>query len=96
MKKIEQLKKYKKIIEAIGKKYGASNIRIFGSVARGEDDENSDIDLLVDLAPGKTIFDLGGLLFELEQLLKTKVDIITYDGLNQNTRYRVLKEVVPL
>lgn len=96
MKKIEQLKKYKQIIEAIGKKYGASNIRIFGSVARGEDDENSDIDLLVDLAPGKTIFDLGGLLFELEQLLETKVDIITYDGLNQNSRYRVLKEVVPL
>jgi predicted nucleotidyltransferase len=49
-------------------KYGAHNVRVFGSVARGEADELSDIDFLVELEPGRSLFDLGGLQYDLEQL----------------------------
>jgi predicted nucleotidyltransferase len=77
-------------------KYGAYNIRIFGSVARGEADEQSDIDFLVDMEKGRSIFDLGGLLTDLEDLLGHNVDVITEDGLRDRIRNRVLKEAVPL
>jgi len=50
---------------SIAERYGATNVRLFGSVARGEDDDQSDIDLIVDMAPGRSLFDLGGLLMEL-------------------------------
>jgi len=63
-------------ILAIAHKYKASNVRVFGSVARGEDDENSDVDILVDLAPGADLLDLAALDIELEQLLGRKVDIV--------------------
>lgn len=52
-----------------GAKYGARNVRIFGSVARGQADEESDIDFLVEMEPGRSLFDLGGLQYELGQLL---------------------------
>ena len=55
----------KEQILALGAKYGASNVRVFGSVARGTADENSDVDFLVNLAPGRNLFDLGGLLYDL-------------------------------
>ena len=58
-------------------RYGAYNIRIFGPVARGEDDENSDIDFVVDMEPGRSLLDLGGLLVELQELLGCPVDIVT-------------------
>jgi len=75
---------------------GASNVRIFGSVARGEADSASDIDLLVDLEPGRSLFDLGGLLMDLQDLLGHKVDVVTERGLRERIRERVLKEAVPL
>jgi predicted nucleotidyltransferase len=77
-------------------KYGAYNVRIFGSVARGEADEQSDIDFLVDMEKGRSIFDLGGLLTDLEDLLEHNVDVITEDGLRDRIRARVLKEAVAL
>jgi len=55
-------------------KYGARNVRIFGSLARGEAREDSDIDFLVDMEPGRSLFDLGGLLMDLQKLLAQKVD----------------------
>ena len=55
---------------------GAFNVRVFGSVARGEADEKSDIDLLVDLEPGRSLFDLGGLLMDLQDLLGHKADVL--------------------
>ena len=77
-------------------KYGASDIRIFGSVARGTADTDSDIDFLVDLEPGWSLFDLGGLLTDLQQLLGRNVDVITPAGLRPKFRRRVLKEAVAL
>jgi predicted nucleotidyltransferase len=77
-------------------KYGARNVRVFGSVTRGEADERSDIDFLVELEPGRTLFDLGGLQYELEQLLDRPVDVVTPRGLKARIQERVLREAVPL
>lgn len=77
-------------------KYGAYNVRVFGSVARGEADEQSDIDLLVNMEPDRSLFDLGGLLTDLEDLLGCKVDVVTEKGLRDRIRERVLKEAVAL
>jgi len=86
----------KEQILALAAKYGASNVRVFGSVARGTADENSDVDFLVNLAPGRSLFDLGGLLYELQKLLGRNVDVITPAGLRPRIRDRVLKEAVPI
>ncbi len=86
----------KEQILALAAKYGASNVRIFGSVARGTADETSDVDFLVNLAPGRSLFDLGGLLYELQKLLGRNVDVITPAGLRPRIRDRVLKEAVPI
>jgi predicted nucleotidyltransferase len=75
---------------------GARNIRVFGSVARGENDAASDIDFLVDLEPDRSLFDLSGLLIDLEAVLKTEVDVVTERGLRERIRERVLREAVPL
>jgi predicted nucleotidyltransferase len=55
--------------------HGAHNIRVFGSVARGEADEKSDIDFLVEMEPGRSLFDLGGLLMDLQDILGRDVDV---------------------
>ncbi|CEK19861.1 predicted nucleotidyltransferase [Chthonomonas calidirosea] len=77
-------------------KYGAHNVRLFGSAARREADEQSDLDFLVELEPGRTLFDLGGLQYELEELLGCRVDVVTERGLKHRIRDRVLREAVPL
>jgi predicted nucleotidyltransferase len=75
---------------------GASNVRIFGSVARGEAGPDSDIDFLVDLEPGRSLLDLGGLLMDLQDLLGVGVDVVTPRGLKPRNAARVLAEAVPL
>ena len=75
---------------------GARNIRVFGSVARGENDAHSDIDFLVDMEPDRSLFDLSGLLIDLEAVLQTQVDVVTERGLRARIRERVLREAVPL
>ena len=80
----------------IAARYGAYNIRIFGSVARGDDNENSDIDFLVEMEPGRSLLDLGGLLIELQELLGCPVDVVTVNGLKDRIRQQVLNEVVNL
>ncbi|MEQ8961200.1 MAG: nucleotidyltransferase family protein [Coleofasciculus sp. C2-GNP5-27] len=77
-------------------KYGAYNVRIFGSVARGEADANSDIDFLVEMEPGRSLFDLGGLLMDLQELLGCPVDVVTEKGLRKRIRERVLSEAISL
>ncbi len=76
--------------------YGAYNVRIFGSVARGEADAASDVDLLVDMEAGRSLLDLGGLLVDLQTLLGCQVDVVTEQGLRERIRDRVLKEAVAL
>ncbi|GAB4292769.1 MAG: nucleotidyltransferase domain-containing protein [Oscillatoriaceae cyanobacterium] len=84
-------------ILAIAEKHGAYNVRVFGSVARGEAREDSDIDFLVDCDLAKiTPWFPGGLLLDLEQLLDRKVDIATVDMLKERIRDRVLREAVAL
>jgi uncharacterized protein len=80
----------------IASKYGASNVRIFGSVARGEVDRESDVDFLVELEAGRSLLDLGGLQMELESLLGCRVDVVTSRGLKARIRERVLREAVPV
>ena len=77
-------------------RHGAYNVRIFGSVARGEADCESDIDLLVDMEAGRSLLDLSGLLIDLEDLLGCNVDVVTERGLRDRIRERVLKEAVAL
>ena len=77
-------------------RYGARNVRMFGSCARGEADASSDIDFLVEMEPGRSLLDLGGLQYELEQLLGRPVDVVTERGLKLRIRDRVLREAVPL
>lgn len=76
--------------------HGVYNVRIFGSVVRGGADAASDVDLLVDVEPGRTLFDLGELLADLQNILGRDIDIVTEKGLNSRIRERVLKEAVPL
>jgi len=93
---IELLRSRREEILRIAKKYGARNIRLFGSVARGEADESSDVDFLVEMDPGRSLFDMGGLLMELQKLLGRKVDVVTERGLKKRIRDRVIREAVPL
>lgn len=74
----------------------ARNVRVFGSVARGESDAQSDIDFLVDLEPGRSLRDLIRLQRELETLLARKVDVVSSHGLRERVRQRILQEAVPL
>ncbi len=76
----------------IAAKHGAHNVRVFGSVARGEDEEQSDIDLLVDLEPGRSLLDHAALVLDLEELLGRKVDVVTERGLYWLLRRRILRE----
>ena len=92
----ELLQEKREDILRIATRRGASNVRVFGSVARGEADAESDIDLLVDVEPGRTLFDLSELLLDLQELLGHNVDIVTEKGLHSRIRQRVLKEAVPL
>jgi predicted nucleotidyltransferase len=80
----------------IASTHGAYNVRIFGSVARGEATDQSDVDLLVDVGPNRSFFFPGGLLRDLETLLGRHVDIVTENGLKSNIRNDVLKEAKPL
>ncbi len=80
----------------IAKKYGASNLRLFGSVARQEETAVSDVDLLVDMEPNRSLLDRIGLLQELQELLGCPVDVVTDQALHWSIREQVLSEAVPL
>jgi len=86
----------KKDILEVARAHGLFNIRIFGSVSRGEDSLHSDIDLLVDLEKGRSLLDLGGASIKLQELLGRKVDIVTERGLHWYLRDKILKEARPL
>jgi predicted nucleotidyltransferase len=90
------LKEKREEILSIATKYGAFNVRIFGSVARGEDTADSDVDFLVELEPGRNLLDRIALMQDLEDLLGRKVDVATVKGLREYFRDRILNEAVPL
>jgi predicted nucleotidyltransferase len=92
----EDLKKKRKQILAVAHKHGAINIRVFGSVVRGEASEKSDIDFLVEAAPKHSPFFPGGLIIDLEELLGCKVDVVEPQALHWYIQERILKEARPL
>ena len=94
---IEQLlKDRREEIMRIAAKHGARNVRLFGSVARGEEGPDSDVDLLVEFDPDRSLLDHVALVQDLEDLLGKKVHVTTKDGLHWYIRDRVLEQAVPL
>ena len=95
--KIDQLLEEKREeIRRIAAMHGAMNVRVFGSVARGEARQDSDLDLLVDTGPETSSWFPAGLVLDLEEILGCKVEVVTEKGLNPYLRERVLKEASPL
>jgi predicted nucleotidyltransferase len=92
----ELLEDKREEILRIAAKHGARNVRVFGSVVRGEADEASDIDFLVELEPGRSLLDHAALLLELQEFLGRKVDVVSDRGIKPRIRERVLREAVPL
>jgi predicted nucleotidyltransferase len=91
-----QLVRMRGEILAAAARHGATNVRVFGSVARGDAGTASDVDFLVDFEPGRSLLDLAGLLVDLEDLLGIPVDVVTEPGLKARIRQRVLAEAVPV
>src|SRR5687767_4091442 len=80
----------------IAARYGASNVRLFGSLARGDYKPESDIDILIELEPGRSLFDMVGLGMKLEEMLGRKVDVFTEKSLKERVRHRAVREAIPL
>lgn len=90
------LRRKRKAILRIAREHGVRSVRVFGSTARKEAGPESDIDLLVEMEPGRGLFEQARLLMELELLLGREVDVVTPEGLRDHIRDRVLREAVPL
>ena len=78
---LDDLRRRREQILAVAAERGARNVRVFGSVVRAEADDRSDVDFLVDREAGRSLFDLGGLLMDLSELLDCDVDVVTEKGL---------------
>ena len=91
----ELLKTKREDILRLAVKHGARNVRLFGSVARGEAGPSSDVDFLVEMEEGRSVFDLVGFWQDLEALLGRKVDVVEPEGLHWFIRDKVLDEAVP-
>ncbi|MGE0822939.1 MAG: nucleotidyltransferase family protein [Candidatus Binatia bacterium] len=96
MTSLELLQHRKADIQRIAAKHGAYNVRIFGSVVRGEAGPESDIDLLIEKGPRTSSWFPAGLVLDLEELLGRRVEIVTEKALNPYLREQVLREAVPL
>lgn len=81
---------------ALARRRGLTRVRVFGSMGRGDADDDSDVDLLVTLTPGTSALALGGLLMDAEELLGRRVDVVTEASLHPALRDRVLADAVPL
>lgn len=96
MKPSKQLKKHREEILLLIVKYGLSNPRVFGSVAKGTDHNDSDLDLLVDTSDTTSLFDMGGLYEELAQLLDCPLQLVCPGDISKHFRNEVLNSAVPL
>ncbi len=92
----ELLHEYRDQILTIARRHGAHDVRIFGSVSRGESDANSDLDLVVRFESGRSLMDHGMLIEDLQDLLGVKVDVVSERGLRDRLRARITRDAVPL
>ena len=92
----ELLRSKRDEILRIARAHGASNVRVFGSAARGDASDTSDVDFLVEFVPGTSLLQHGAMIAELEALLGRKVDVAPEKMLRERLRERVLREAVPL
>lgn len=95
MTKTDVLSKRKDIL-SLARQHGAASIKIFGSVVRGEEQPNSDVDFLVQMEKGRSLFDMGGLLMDLQDLLDCKVDVVSENGLRSRIKDHVLREAMSI
>jgi hypothetical protein len=93
---LNEVRAHRDIILGIASRHGARNIRVFGSTARGTATRSSDVDLLVDLEPGRTLLDLGGLLMDVQSATGLRVDVAMERMLRPDARAQALEEAVPL
>jgi predicted nucleotidyltransferase len=93
---LSEIRAQREVILGIASRHGARNVRLFGSVARGTSGSGSDVDLLVDLEPGRTLLDLGGLLMEMQISIGVRVDVALDRMLRPDVRDQALSEAIPL
>ena len=96
MKPSIALPTHRALIRSVVERYRARNPRVFGSVLHGDDEEGSDLDLLIDPIKGTSLMDVAGIQVELERLLGIPVDVLTPKALPEKFRQRVLDEAVPV
>ena len=96
MRTLEDLRSQLEAIVRIAQKYGVRNIRIFGSVARGEAGADSDVDVLVDFEPRRSLLDLVGFEQDLAEFLGCRVDVVSERGISPYLEARILQEAVSL
>ncbi len=96
MTRLESLRLRRDTILSLAMRRGMKNVRVFGSVARGDDRPDSDVDFLVDVEPGRSLLDLAGWVIDLEETLHTKVDVVTARSVSPYMRNDILREAVPL
>ncbi len=93
---LDELRQRRDRLEALAARHGATRLRVFGSVARGDATPASDVDILVTLAPGRSLLDLGALQMDLSDELGCKVDVVSEKGLRPPRRKRIQAEAVSL
>jgi predicted nucleotidyltransferase len=93
---ISELRRRREEILAIAARHGARNVRVFGSIARGDSGPDSDIDFVVEFEPDRSLLDHGGLIMDLQDVLGCKVDVVSLHGLRDRMRARVDAESIAI
>lgn len=93
---LDEVRLHRDEINRIAAKRGVRTVRVFGSVARGEADENSDLDLLVEMEPDRGYFDMSGFALDIEELLNVFTQVATPNGIKARMRDRILAEAIPV
>lgn len=96
MDRVDQIRRQREAILKLAAGYGIGRVRIFGSVARGESHAESDLDVLVDFEPGRSLLDQVGFQQDLEALIGCRVDVVAEGGISPYLEARILQEAVPL